>query len=130
MIDLPFSPSALFLDFDGVVLESAEVKTQAFAKVYAGAEPETIGTILSYQRRHGGVSCREKFRYFERMLFGREPTAERIESLSDRLAHIVFDRVIVAPYVAGARAFLARARAAAQLFVVSGTPDAGLRAIL
>ena len=126
---LPFRPKALLLDFDGVVLESAEVKTQAFAEVYAGAEPETIAAILAYQRHHGGVSRREKFRYFEREFFGREPAPERIEALAERFAQIVYDRVIAAPFLDGTRHFLARARKAAQLFVVSGTPEPELQAI-
>jgi phosphoglycolate phosphatase-like HAD superfamily hydrolase len=127
---LPFRPAALLLDFDGVVLESAELKTRAFAEVYADAEPETIAAILAYQRLHGGVSRWEKFRYFEQVIFGREPTSGRLETLSDRFARIVYDQVVVAPYVPGAETFLARARTASQLFVISGTPESELRSIV
>jgi phosphoglycolate phosphatase len=126
---LPFRPKALLLDFDGVVLDSAELKTQAFAQIYAGAPPETIAAILAYQRRHGGVSRREKFRHFERAFFGRTPTPARIEALADRFAALVHDRVLAAPFLEGAEDLLARAAPAARLFVVSGTPEPELRAI-
>jgi phosphoglycolate phosphatase len=69
--DHPRRPIALLLDFDGVILESVELKVQAFLKVYEDEDPAKLAQILEYQRLHGGITRRLKFRYFEKHLFGR-----------------------------------------------------------
>jgi phosphoglycolate phosphatase-like HAD superfamily hydrolase len=127
---LPRRPDALLLDFDGVILASAEIKARAFAEVYAGAEPAALAAVMAYQRLHGGVSRREKFAHFETAIFGRPATPERIEDLSRRFAEIVFERVLDAPFVPGAEAFLQATRRESRLFLVSGTPQGELVEVL
>jgi HAD superfamily hydrolase (TIGR01509 family) len=127
---LPRRPAALLLDFDGVILDSAEIKTQAFAAVYHGEAPEKIAAVVAYQRAHGGVSRREKFAHFEREIFGRAADPARIERLAQDFARIAFDRVLAAPYIPGAEAFLKRTHAASRLYLVSGTPQDELTEIV
>ena len=40
-------------DFDGVILESGDIKTQAFLELFAGY-PQFRGTILEYHLGHWG----------------------------------------------------------------------------
>src|SRR5690606_26236544 len=82
MLPLPPSPDAILFDFDGVIVQSVDIKAEAFATIYRNENPEIIPAIIEYQHAHGGVSRREKFRYFEREFFGRDPTPEAIEALS------------------------------------------------
>ena len=58
---------ALILDFDGVVLQSVDVKTRAFTELYAEHGPEVVAKVVAHHLVHGGVSRYEKFR-----LMGRE----------------------------------------------------------
>lgn len=120
---LPQRPATLFLDFDGVILDSAEIKTLAFGEVYRDEDAHKVAAVLAYQREHGGVSRREKFRYFEREIFHRDASTDRIEELSKRFSEIAFHRVLEAPFVEGAEAFLQRAYRSTRLFVISGTPQ-------
>ena len=90
-------PAAVILDFDGVVLGSVEIKAQAYAEIYREEEASKIVEIMGYQHFHGGVSRREKFRYFEREVFGRVGDQGTIEKLSAHYTSIVHELLFSVP---------------------------------
>jgi phosphoglycolate phosphatase len=124
------SPDAVIFDFDGVIVQSVEIKAQAFVEVYRNESPAVHPAILEYQHRHGGVSRRKKFEYFEREFFGRTPTPETIEDLSRQFTAIVHNAVVACPFVDGALDALERLHARVPLYLVSGTPEDELLAIV
>ena len=123
-------PQAFLLDFDGVIVDSAELKTAAFADIYADQPPDMVAAIIAFQRHHGGVSRRSKFEHFERSMLARDTGRDGIDALCRRFSDIVVAKVIAAPLMPGARAFLDAACQASVLFLISGTPDAELRHIV
>lgn len=116
-------PAALLLDFDGVIVDSIAIKVDAYAQVYEGESAESLAAIREHQRTHGGVTRRIKFRHFERDVFGRSVTDERIEALSAAFTRIVHEAVVACPLIPGALDLLERAHGHARLHVVSGTPQ-------
>lgn len=110
------------MDFDGVIVDSMNIKGQGFARVYAGEDSAKVAEVLEYQRHHGGVSRGPKFVHFERNVFGREGDVETIDRLTSTYHRIVFDAVIACPFVPGAELFLQRAAGQIELHVISGTP--------
>jgi phosphoglycolate phosphatase-like HAD superfamily hydrolase len=120
---LPQRPVALLLDFDGVILQSVDIKESAYAAVYAAESEEKRTQMLAYQRQHGGVTRRVKFRYFEQALFGRSGDAASVERLSEAFTRHVFDAVVACPFVPGADRFLQFAQGRTDLHVISGTPQ-------
>lgn len=129
-MSLPTPPKAVLLDFDGVIVDSVAIKARGFHYAYPEATPDQIAAIDTYQHAHGGVSRREKFRHFEKALFGREPTTETIELLSDRFRAAVLDKVMGCAYIAGAEDFLAATSDKTKLHLISGTPQDELRDIV
>jgi phosphoglycolate phosphatase len=123
-------PDAVIFDFDGVVVQSVEIKAQAFAEVYRNEDPAVHPAIMEYQHRHGGISRRKKFEYFEREFFGRTPTPETIEELSRQFTGIVHDAVVACPFVDGALQALEQLHSRVPLYLVSGTPEDELLAIV
>jgi|Deesub1362A_J573_1020465.scaffolds.fasta_scaffold00332_37 phosphoglycolate phosphatase-like HAD superfamily hydrolase len=121
---------AVLLDFDGVILESVAYKTRAFEALFAGEAPEVREAIVRYHLRHGGVSRYEKFRHIYANILGRPLPAERLAALSRDFSRLVVDQVAAAEWVPGARRFIRRNHRRRDLFVVSGTPGAELRAIV
>lgn len=122
---------AVFFDFDGVILDSCEVKTRAFAALYAGDHPEIVDAVIAYHNANGGVSRYKKFEYYERVLLDREPTPERIAQLADSFAQAVVDEVLACPEIPGARDVLHLLnRRETPCYVVSGTPEEELRMIV
>ncbi|MBB5220417.1 phosphoglycolate phosphatase-like HAD superfamily hydrolase [Amaricoccus macauensis] len=130
LLSLPRRPAAMLLDFDGVVLVSAEIKTRAFAEIYRDEDPAHVAGIVAYHRAHGGVSRDEKFRHFEATLFHRPADQARVAALSARFTDIVLSAVLAAPFVDGAEDFLEATCDASRLHVISGTPEEELRHIV
>lgn len=130
LASLPHRPAVMLLDFDGVVLVSAELKTRAFAEIYRNEDPALVAEVVAYQRAHGGVSRREKFIHFETELFGRPVDEDRLRALSEQFTAIALRQVLAAPFVAGAEGFLECTHRASRLHVISGTPEDELRHIV
>ena len=121
---------ALIFDFDGVLVESTDVKTKAFATLYAGYGPEIERRVVSYHEEHAGISRFRKFQYFQEVLLGLTYSDADGESLSARFSQLVVDAVVDAPFVAGARELLDAQKGQVQMFVASGTPDGELHEIV
>jgi HAD superfamily hydrolase (TIGR01549 family) len=121
---------ALILDFDGVVLQSVDVKTRAFAAIYAEHGPEVVAKVVDYHLAHGGVSRFEKFRHYHRAFLGRALESEEETALAERFSALVEDAVVAAPWVAGAREYLEMSYRRLPIFVASGTPETELARIV
>ncbi len=119
----------LVFDFDGVVLESAEIKTEAFRELFAD-RPEHQEAIVEYHLDHLGISRFEKFAWVYANLLGQELTPERSRSLGDAYGEIVRKKVLACPFVPGAEELLREIRPAWPSFVASGTPEDELRWIV
>ena len=116
---------AAVFDFDGVVLESADIKTHAFAALFDGDE-----RAVAHHLEHAGISRYEKFRHITVEILGRPYDAEEEQRLGDRFSALVLEEVLRCPFVPGARELLERRSAQARLFVASGTPEPELRDIV
>ena len=108
----------VFFDFDGVILESAGIKTAAFREVFDDA-PESVRFHLENQ----GVSRFEKFRFHCEQVLGRayDATAER--EMNDAFDAIVQHQVDTAAFVPGAFELLEALQHRIPAFVASGTPE-------
>ena len=113
---------AFVLDFDGVLADSVEIKTDAFAELFAPYGPEVVAAVIAHHRRHGGMSRFEKFRiYYERFL-GKAISEPEIRMLARRFSEIVMDRVVAAEELGGASGFLEKYGKRIPCFVNSATP--------
>ena len=121
---------AIGFDFDGVLVESVDIKTRAYAHLFRDEGPEVVQRIIDYHLTHGGISRFEKFHTIHRDILKRELSDERFRFLCNHFSRIVIDAVVAAPWVAGAREFLEHNRGRYQMFVVSGTPEFELQMIV
>lgn len=121
---------AIAFDFDGVLVESVEVKTRAFARLFNAEGPDAVRKILDYHLKNGGVSRFEKFRTIYRDILKRPLTDGAHDSLCRRYAEYVVDEVVAAPPVEGAERFLQAYGGRYPLFVISGAPEEELREIV
>ncbi len=118
-------PAAVIFDFDGVILESAEIKTAAFATLFEGHP-----VAVQYHLRNQGLSRYEKFRFFVETVLGSSYTEAVGVELNRRFDGIVQDQIAIAPFVPGAEGLLEVLSRQMPLFVASGTPQAELRRIV
>ncbi|WP_416138907.1 HAD family hydrolase [Halomonas sp. HK25] len=127
--DITTSGYALVFDFDGVVLDSATLKRQAFADIYRDEPEEQHRSVVAYLSRRGGQPREVKFRHIEAQILGREAGEGRIRELCDRFKASVEKRLLKAPAIPGALEFLERWQGRLPLYLLSATPEHELRAI-
>ena len=113
---------AIILDFDGVILESLDIKTRAFLKVYHDY-PEYADEIARYHLQNVGVSRYKKFVHINSNIIGIPITDSEIEEMAKTFSEAVVDEMLKCPFVDGALEFLDKYSVIAGLYVASGTPQ-------
>lgn len=121
---------ALVFDFDGVVLDSATLKRQAFADVYSHMPAEQHRAIVAYLNRRGGQPREVKFRHIEAHILGRKADDARIRSLCEQFKESVEERLLQAPFIPGATHFLSRWQGKRAIYLLSATPQNELVSIV
>ena len=53
---------AIIFDFDGVIVESMDIKTQAFAHLFRKCSEDIIKKVIQLHLDNGGMSRYEKFK--------------------------------------------------------------------
>ena len=120
---------AIIFDFDGVLVESANIKTEAFREIFS-KWPDKMGDSVEYHLKNMGISRYVKFRYFYENILG-EPYSEKIgQELGRQFSVIVLDKIKKAPLVNGTIDFLKKWHNEYQLFIASGTPQDELQDIV
>jgi len=119
---------AIIFDFDGVICESSEIKTEAFRRLFS-QYPRHRKEIIAYHERNGGISRFVKFKVIYRDILKKKLTAEQTRYLGKKFAQYSLQAVLKAGYVKGAIPFFKKYHKELFLFIVSGTPQAEMRLI-
>ena len=120
---------AIIFDLDGVIIESAGIKTDAFRMLFANY-PDRLSQIMAYHEKNAGISRYVKFRYMYNKILGQELAPEREKELGEEFSRIVLDQILKAPFVDGAIKFLKKYSPRYIFFIASGTPEEELHYIL
>ena len=122
---------AVFFDFDGVIADSVQVKTSAFATMFATYGKQVAQQVVAYHLANGGMPRFEKFIYYYKELLGMDIDQATLEQKGKEFSAMVMDGVITAELIPGALASLQQLQ---QLhipaFVVSGTPHEEMETII
>lgn len=121
---------AFFFDFDGVLADSVEVKTRAFAKLFEPHGPEVVARVVAHHRDHGGMTRVDKFHHYYHEYLGKSLSKKEIADLCQRFSMLVVDKVVAAPEINGADEFLQRWCGRLACFVISATPDEEIKEIV
>lgn len=113
---------SIVFDFDGVVVESVAIKTNAFAKLFNQEGEEVVRQVVDYHLRNTGVSRFDKFRYIYKEILNRKLTEDDFHNLCRRFSDLVVNEVVNAGYVEGAKEFLDRYSGIYKCFIASATP--------
>jgi len=114
---------AIIFDFDGVIVESVQVKTDAFAEIYNPFGKEIVQKVVKHHKANGGISRFEKFELYHKEFLGIGLTVQEINQMSKIFSSIVLENVISAPYVKGAYEFISKHNRDYDYFISSATPE-------
>ena len=121
--------SVLFWDFDGVIKESVEVKTAAYVKLFAPFGAAVAERVREHHERNGGMSRFDKLPLY--LQWARQPASDdEVQRYCDAFSGAVFQAVIDAPWVPGAREYLQRHHARQRFVQITATPQDEIERIL
>lgn len=121
--------SLIFWDFDGVVKDSVDVKTQAFERLFLPYGEEVARRVRQHHEANGGVSRFDKIPLYLAWA-GESTSPEQVEAFCDRFSQAVLQEVIDAPWVPGVREYLLRHCAEQYFVLVTATPQDEIEQIL
>jgi HAD superfamily hydrolase (TIGR01549 family) len=120
----------IFFDFDGVLAESVEVKTQAFRKLYLPYGEEIAQNVVKHHLQNCGVSRFEKFRIYHEEWLNVQLDDIGMEKMTQEFSSFVLEGVVNSIEVKGAFDFLKRNKENFQYYIITGTPTEEMKNIL
>ena len=120
---------AIIFDFDGVLVESAHIKKEAFRRLFSHWGNK-VHEVVEYHIQNAGISRYVKFKnIYENILH--EPYTEEIGlKLGGKFSKIVLNEIKRALFVKGAEEFLHKNYNRYLFFIASGTPQDELNGII
>jgi HAD superfamily hydrolase (TIGR01549 family) len=120
---------AIILDFDGVILESVDIKTRAFKELFKDY-PEHLDRIAKLHLDNAGMSRFDKFKIIYSDYLARPIEEGELKKLGEAFSRFVYMEILDCPFVPGAYEFLEKRSKEYQMFVASGTPQDEIRDIV
>ncbi len=119
----------IFFDFDGVILDSVDCKTQAFEAMYTKYGQKIANQVKRYHLENGGVSRFEKFKYWHKKHLGVEITNEELNALSEEFSNRVVDQVVKSDEIKGSIDFIKSNHQEFRFWIITGTPTIEMKRI-
>jgi len=119
----------IVLDFDGLLVESEEIKDRAFVEIFPD-HPERHQAIMQYHLSHKHLVRYEKFEHIVTEMLGLPYTDRDRERLAERFSQYTRTRIAECASVPGATEFLDYFHGKVPMYLVSATPQSELEPIV
>jgi phosphoglycolate phosphatase-like HAD superfamily hydrolase len=119
----------VFWDFDGVIKDSVDVKTDAYVELFSDGGRDVSERIRHHHRANGGRSRFEKIPLYLSWV-GAPTTDEVVDAYCQRFSNMVFHAVIDSDWVPGAHEYLVKHYKAQYFVLISATPQHEMEEIL
>tara|TARA_Y100001970_G_scaffold294156_1_gene447645 strand:+ start:13115 stop:13795 length:681 start_codon:yes stop_codon:yes gene_type:complete len=128
---IPSQINNFFFDFDGVILESLEVKSNAFRQLYNNLSDEEIQNLISHHEQNHGLSRYEKIKLYHKKYYNINLSNIDLDKLSNKLSNIILEKIFDTDYVPGILSFLKKLQnKKRKIFIITGTPEFEINYIL
>ena len=114
--------NAIIFDFDGVVLESLNVKTNAFKKLYEPYGSDISKRVVEHHLENGGVSRFDKIKIYHNIFLGEDIDEKKIQKIAQKFSEMVVNEIMKVPFVDGAKQFIEDNYKRYLMFISSATP--------
>jgi len=125
MVDI----KVIVLDFDGVIVESNNIKHQAFSELFQ-EYPMHYEKIMAYHLAHNHVDRHAKFKYIMENILGQKYNKDLALLWAEKFSEMTRKKIIECPSVRGAMDFLECFSGKYPLYLASATPLDELEIIL
>ena len=114
--------NAIIFDFDGVVLESLNVKKNAFKKLYEPYGSDISKRVVEHHLENGGVSRFDKIKIYHNIFLGEDIDEKKIQKIAQKFSEMVVNEIMKVPFVDGAKQFFEDNYKRYLMFISSATP--------
>jgi phosphoglycolate phosphatase-like HAD superfamily hydrolase len=121
---------AVFWDFDGVIKESNEAKTEGYLSLFAGYSHEVQKKIQMHHMAHEGISRYEKVPFYFKKYLGIKLSPNQSEEYCKRYGDFTRRAVIESQWVPGVKKYLEMNYKKQDFFLVTGTFQEDIETIL
>ena len=121
---------AIFFDFDGVLVESLKIKTEAFRELFKEFGEDVVKKVVAHHLAKTGVARSIKIKEAYERFLGVALSDDAIAKLAQTYSDLVETKVIACAWVPGAKELLEDLVGDIPLFIVSGTPQDELERIV
>ena len=84
-VQVKFVLKGIIFDFDGVIVESVKVKSNAFSELYKQFGKDVVQKVIRHHEANGGVSRFEKIKYYHKTFLSEELNDSTILNLADKV---------------------------------------------
>ena len=120
---------AIIFDFDGVILDSTDIKTNAFKNIFKKKYSKQLPQILEHHHNHLGISRSNKLKiYFEKIIEIKLSNNQLIK-YTNIFSSYCINRILRCKFIPGAKKFILNNYINYDFFISSGTPTKELRYI-
>ena len=131
IFDLLKNKRLFAFDFDGVIVDSVNIKTEAFAEIYKPYGQKIVDRVINHHINNGGMSRFTKFKYYHNNYLNENIDESEIESMSSKVSNIVVAKVISSQWIIGIIEFLNKLKLKKiDCVIISATPQKELIQII
>ena len=105
MLDLKKYNQVIF-DFDGVILDSNRIKSEAFSKSLIGENKYLINKFIDYHKNNIGISRFVKFEYFFKSIKKQKNYKEDLDRVLTRYSKLSYEGLLSCEEISGVRNLL------------------------
>jgi phosphoglycolate phosphatase-like HAD superfamily hydrolase len=122
--------STVIFDFDGVIVDSVDIKGQAFCHLFRHQPEQIRQKIADLHANHAGMTRYEKFKIICQDFLNQPVTAPDLERLSTEFSRFCVEKIINVAYIRGAFEFISKHYTDYDLYVASSSPESELKDIV
>jgi phosphoglycolate phosphatase-like HAD superfamily hydrolase len=119
----------IIFDFDGVLVESNEIRFNGFKKLFKDYPGEQVEELVSYAKANGGVSRYKKIEYFFNKIRKELISDGDVDRWAAQYSELVEHDIVEAKPVEGSLEFLVEYSNCFNFAIVSGSDQTELRRV-
>tara|TARA_B100001248_G_C27395932_1_gene465563 strand:+ start:4151 stop:4810 length:660 start_codon:yes stop_codon:yes gene_type:complete len=114
--------NSILFDFDGVIVESNNIKTQAFYSLYIDYGEDIAKAVVNHHKQNMGISRFEKIKLYHKKFLGKALNGSDYNELLNKFSISVMDKTIRSPYVSGSYEFIKSNFTIFDQYIITATP--------
>jgi phosphoglycolate phosphatase-like HAD superfamily hydrolase len=120
--------SVVFWDFDGVIKDSVEAKSNGFERLFLPYGKDVAKRVRQHHEANGGVPRDGKLSIYLRWV-GEPATDAQVQEFCNRFSGLVLQSVIDSPWVPGVREYLLANHSRQHFVLLTATPQDEIQTI-